>query len=470
MRVIRVLHFFFTVILLILQMLLGGCSDPIQRDISRLVEGGEDAEKAKMKLNLAKGSAILPLIEALHNKEYPSRARADIAEALYRLYLREADPKIWEALIGGLEDQDPTVRAAVVRVLGDLRKRAGTRSLVDLLEHEASDAVRGEILTSLEVMANTGGAFGAEIQTDKFTAEEKVRLADILVRLIGEELPRSLRLQALDWLEILAEEKAVEARTLMLQAHLQEAEALLLAARDLIPDSKNINHTLGRFYYDNGNLQKGLEILEERGLLVRVPRLERRPRIDGVLDEPGWRGVVPIGEFYQCIPRMRAYPIEGRSEAYVGYLGDTLYVGIKGYEESTETLVAQTTERDQFSLSRDDCVEIFLDVDHDYQTYYQLLINSLGTLTDVHWAGSRNFEEIKVWNGRFDIATDVQDTFWAVEVALPSTEFHNASMSRGDIWGFNIARVRIPSAEYGQWAPTYGSANRPGRFGFLVFE
>ena len=41
----------------------------------------------------------------------------------------------------------------------------------------------------------------------------------------------------------------------------------------------------------------------------------------------------------------------------------------------------------------------------------------------------------------------------------------------GDVWGFNIARVRIANAaEYGQWMPTYGNAHRPDRFGWLVFD
>ena len=460
---------FYTIALL--AALLTACADPVEHHIDALVAGGPDAEQAKLELNLAKGTAIAPLVAAFEDKTHPARARADLAQALYRLYLRHSNQQIWQALIGGLSDPAPAVRAGVVRALGDLRKEAGTGPLVDLLDREEDHVVRLEILVALEMMANTGGGLGGQLKTGKFSDEEKARFTTTLDRHIGESLGDTLRLRTLEWLEVLAEEKAVDARNLILKADLHNAEALLRSALELVPDSKNINYALGRFYYDNGEPAKGLEILAELGLLARAHKLAQRPIIDGALDEAAWRGVVPLGDFYQCIDKMRAYPIEGRSEAFIGYLDDTLYIAIKGYEESTEQLVAKTTARDKFSVSRDDCVEIFLDTDHDYQSYHQLLINSNGALTDLYYSGNnRGFDEESQWNGTFEIATSVEPTFWTVEVAIPVAQLDNASTKKGTVWGLNIARVRIPTAEYGQWAPTYGSALRPDLFGFLLFE
>ena len=449
---------------------LGGCGDSIQRDIATIVEGGEGVQEAKMNVNLAKGAATVPLIGALQNKSFPPRARADIVAALYRLYVREADPRIWTVLIEGLADDEPSVRTAVVRALGDLRREEATAPLVDRLDRETNDVVRGEILSSLEVMANTrDDDMWNQISTDKFTDEEKVGFAAVLGRMTGDAVPDTLRRQALDWLEVLAEEKVVEARTLMLKGDLDEAESLLLAALELVPDSKNVNHALARFYFDNGDSLKGLSTLQGWGLLVRVPELKSRPAIDGIVEEPGWQGVDPITYFYQCIHRMRAYPIRGRSEAYIGHRANTIYVCIRGYGESVD-LVAETVERDMLQLPRDDCVELFFDTNRDYRSYYQILVNSIGTLLDLHHTGDNGFDQAIKWNGNFDIATDVQGDYWTAEMAIPVAELGNASIVKGDIWGFNVARVRIPAAEYGQWAPTYGSAQRPQRFGFLVFD
>ena len=90
---------------------IAACGDPVERHIAQLVEGGEGAEEAKIELNLSKKTAIPPLIAAMRNTSYPVRARVDIAQALYRLYLREADETIIEALIEGLQDAETAVRS-----------------------------------------------------------------------------------------------------------------------------------------------------------------------------------------------------------------------------------------------------------------------------------------------------------------------------------------------------------------------
>jgi len=468
------LHYFGIGILLLPLGSLSGCSDPVERNIAKLIEGGEAAEEAKMELNLAKGSALAPLIAAFQRRDHPPRARRDLAEALYRLYLREEDKRILEVLIGGLEDPDAGVRTVVARKLGDLRKRESAGPLIAFLEREKDDVVRQEILVALELMgmarARWGLGFGGSaIKTDKMTPEERAHFTDILVHMTQEELSDSLRLKTQEWLEILAEEKAVDAHSLLLKGDLHGAEERLLVAKELIPDSKNINQKLGRFYYDNGDVEKGLKILTEFGLVMYARKLQHLPQIDGVLEEPAWQQITPLTEFYQCIWKLRAYPIEGKAEVYVGYSGNSLYVGAKGYEPSTESLIAEITQRDDERLSRDDCIEIFMDTNRDYQTYYHIILNSLGTIMDKYKDEDGNWDF--GWSGPSNVATKVEDTFWTIEIEIPADQLHQGRIQSGDIWGFNVARVRIANAsEYGQWTPTYGNAHRPDRFGFLVID
>ena len=466
-----ILHYINITLLLITPLLLPGCSDSIEDHIAQLVEGGEGAEEAKIRLNLAKKPAIDPLIRAFQNRDLPSQARVSIAQALYRLYLRETDERILESLIGGMKDPDTAVRAGVVRSLGDMRQQEGVGPLINQLERERDDAVRLEILAALEIIGIEGfqgtDVFLSEIKTDKMTTQEKGHFITILGEMTQEDLSDSLRLKTQEWLEILAEEKAVKAHQRTLQADLQGAQALLLSARDLIPDSKNINQKLGRFYYDNGDQEKGLKILTEIGMVAPVHKLRIPPQIDGVLNEPAWQDIRPLRELYQCIFTMRAFPTEGKADIYIGYHGNNLYLGVRGYEASTEHLAATVTERDG-DVYLDDCVEIFMDTNHDYRSYYQIMVNSLGTITDSYNDGS---QRTRSWNATYHAATKVEDTFWNVEIEIPATQLHQGTIKSGDVWGFNVARVRIANAsEYGQWIPTYGSAHRPDRFGFMVFE
>ena len=372
--------------------------------------------------------------------------------------------------MGGMEDTDAIVRAGVAGRLGDLRKHQAAGTLIAQLGRETDDVVRRAILIALEIMstdAPRGRYYDAEITTDRIAAEDKKRFTDILSRMMREDLTDTLRLKTQEWLEVMAEDMTVEALNLQLKADLQGAEEMLLAARELILDSKNVNQKLGRFYYDNGEPEKGLEILSELGMVARARKLRRRPALDGVLEEPAWEDVAPLTEFYQCIWKMRAYPIEGKTEVYVGYVDNTLYVGIKGYEPTTENLAAVVTQRDG-NVHEDDCVEVFLDTNRDSQTYYQFIVNTLGTTLDAYRGTPENDEE---WNGTIDIATRVEETFWVAELGIPTDGLEDTRIRPGDIWGFNVARTRIANAaEYGQWVPTYGSALRPDRFGYLVFD
>ena len=137
------------------------CGDPIKDNIDDLIAGGAGAEKAKMRLALAKKSAIVPLIAAFEQSSHSSRARVDMVEVLKRLYLREPDERILKALIAGLGDKDPAVRRKIAWACGDLRQRKTIPPLLDQLERDDDDAVRLEILMDLEIMGmrNTDGAF-----------------------------------------------------------------------------------------------------------------------------------------------------------------------------------------------------------------------------------------------------------------------------------------------------------------------
>ena len=459
-------------LILLMGAVLAACGDPIKDNIDDLIAGGAGAEKAKMRLALAKKSAIAPLIAAFEESDHASRARLDMVEALKRLYLREPDERILKALIAGLGDKDPAVRRKIAWACGDLRQRETIAPLLDQLERDDDDDVRLEILVDLEIMSMRGAGgnfFDTEVTTEDMEEEERQHFTRILTQMAQRDLADSLRLKTLEWLEIIAEEKTIEAHSLMLQAQLDKAEQLLLKARELVPDSKNVNQKLGRFYYDNDQEEKGLELLTEFGMVMRVPRLAAAPAIDGELDDPAWSEVRPVTEFFQCVFAMRAYRIQGESEAYVGWRDDTVYIGVKGYEATTENLAAAATQRDQ-NTWLDDCVEIFFDVNHDYTTFHQVVVNSPGIIFDLYSDGSTRGGDVG-WNGEYEVATKVEDNFWTVEIGVPASTLQKKKIQAGDTWGFNVARIRIANAaEYGQWVPTYGSSQRPERFGFLIFN
>ena len=447
---------------------LAACGDPVERHIDTIVEGDGGVEEARLALNMAKGTAVDPLIAAFEDRSLPARARVDLAESLYRLYLREADRRIFASLAAALEDPEPRVRAGVARAIGNLRRPEAAAPLLARFEAETDPAMKGEILSALEFMASeSDGGWGMEVNPDLLDAAQKERFAARLQELIAAGPPEDLRIAAREWLEVLAEDLAQEAEKLFLAADAAGAEELLLSALELAPGSLNIHQKLGKLFYAMGDEERGRAYLERLGMVARVARLKARPEIDGVLDEPAWRQVRPRTEFYQCIWRLTARPAEGRSEAWVGYRADTLFVAVKGYEPTTATLAAQVTGRDD-EVAVDDCLELFLDTNRDSRSFYHFIINTLGTIKDAHLGGGRPGNS---WNSAIEVAAAVADTFWVVEAAIPTAQLEEGPAAPGVEWGFNLARVRIGNAsEYGQWVPTYGNAHRPDRFGVLLFE
>ena len=447
---------------------LAACGDPVGRHIDTIIEGEGYLEEARLALNMAKGYAVDPLIAAFEDRSLPARARVDLAESLYRLYLREADRRIFASLVAGLEDPEPRVRAGVARAIGNLRRPEAVAPLLARFEAETDPAMKGEILSTLEFMSSeSDGDWGTRVNPDLLDAAQKESFGAGLRAVVAAGPPEELRTAATEWLEVLAEDRSEEAENLFLAADAAGAEALLRSALELAPGSLNIHQKLGKLFYAMGDEERGREYLERLGMVARAPRLKAHPKIDGRLDEPAWRQVRPHTGFYQCIWRLTARPAEGRSEAWVGYRADTLYIAVKGYEPSTANLAAQVTERDG-DVHADDCMELFIDTNRDSQSFHHFIINTLGAIRDSHHGPGRPGSS---WNGVIEVGTAVADTFWVVEAAIPTAQLEEGPAAPGVEWGFNLARVRIGNAsEYGQWVPTYGNAHRPDRFGVLVFE
>ena len=143
---------------------------------------------------------------------------------------------------------------------------------------------------------------------------------------------------------------------------------------------------------------------------------------------------------------------------------------VKGYEEDTADLTALFRVRDE-NVYMDDCVEIFFDVNLDRRSFHQIVVNSIGTIFDIYESGERDGdEETLQWNGDHRVAVRVEPTFWILEMEVPFRSLE-VEVKRGDMWGFNAARVRIAhGGEFDQWVPTHGYSGRPERFGLLVFD
>jgi len=92
---------------------------------------------------------------------------------------------------------------------------------------------------------------------------------------------------------------------------------------------------------------------------VRAVRVDTPPVLDGRLDDPVWLQAEPITDFHQIRPGNGTPPSE-RTEVYLLYDDDALYIGARMYDSNPELIAAPTIRHGQ-GMPNDDRLVIILD-------------------------------------------------------------------------------------------------------------
>ena len=95
-----------------------------------------------------------------------------------------------------------------------------------------------------------------------------------------------------------------------------------------------------------------------------------------------------------------------------------------------------------------DRVSILIDLDRDYQTYYQLQMDQRGAVAEDCW-GDRS------WNPKWFVAVNAEETGWTAEIAIPLSELTGDTVAPGKLWAVNVVRT-VPGQGH-------ASLERPGR-------
>ncbi len=192
--------------------------------------------------------------------------------------------------------------------------------------------------------------------------------------------------------------------------------------------------------------------------VTRLPQLAAAPVIDGALEgDAGWAGAAEL----RLTLSGGAGPAEMPTEAKVGLRDGILYVGFVCHEDRLANLVAEVTEQDG-PVWQDDCVELFLDPGVTEQRYYQVVVNSRGTVLRTASDGS-------AWKPAVvaKTALDRPGNRWLAELAVPVGDLKLAPRC-----GLNLGRERRPTEvmELSTWSVTGGGFGQPARFGLAVID
>lgn len=185
---------------------------------------------------------------------------------------------------------------------------------------------------------------------------------------------------------------------------------------------------------------------------ISVPKTITSPRIDGYLNDECWRNSIQLSNFVLTAGAVGRSAMQ-QTECFFLYDDTHLFVAFKSHEPELEGLKVTSKIWDDLDILYDDRVEVFLDVNHDHRSYFELAVNPKGVQFDqkgfnrLH--GSKTSDMDQKWNGFWRAKTNIGKSEWTAEIAIDVTSLGIDQIDEGMTWGFNATRVRQPDVEKG---------------------
>jgi photosystem II stability/assembly factor-like uncharacterized protein len=214
-------------------------------------------------------------------------------------------------------------------------------------------------------------------------------------------------------------------------------------------------------------------------------RTTSRPYLDGKLDDECWQNAVPmplstmageLGSDFGCREAIERELKEKGDKPTPSALQEALSEGTRAaFAFDDENLYIAVVCRHPAGMKKDklakrsrdmdlrafDRVSILIDLDRDYQTYYQLQVDQRGALCEDCW-GDRS------WNPKWFVAINPEETGWTAEIAIPLSELTGDVVAPGKLWAVNVVRT-VPGRGVQAWSGPAGVTPRPEGMGVLTF-
>ncbi len=197
-------------------------------------------------------------------------------------------------------------------------------------------------------------------------------------------------------------------------------------------------------------------------------RAAEPPTIDGSLDERVWQQATPIDGFVQIEP-LEGQPATEKTEVRVLYTDSTIYVGVLCYDSEPGKIVTTDSRRDS-GLQGQDSFQMIFDTYHDRQNGFIFGTNAVGIEYDAqvrnegetmrggppgglgggNSGGSGGGTNVN-WDGAWEVETQVTDTGWTAEFAIPLRTLRYGPPPQ--TWGVNFSRTIERKREEVYWSP-----------------
>ena len=195
-------------------------------------------------------------------------------------------------------------------------------------------------------------------------------------------------------------------------------------------------------------------------MTVRAVRLTGPLRVDGRLEEAVYTNVASMSDFIQNDP-VEGQPATERTEVWILFDDDNVYVVARCWESRPERLVANEMRRDNTRIVSNDNFAWMFDTFYDRRNGVIFEVSAVGGRID---AQVTNEQQINLdWNPVWDVAVAKFEQGWAMEAALP---FRSLRYRPGvaQVWGFQARRINRWKNESSYLTPLSAAQANRGHF------
>ena len=190
---------------------------------------------------------------------------------------------------------------------------------------------------------------------------------------------------------------------------------------------------------------------------VEIPEL---PKLDGQLDEHFWQAIAESPLSIHLTNDDKGGEQKTNTTIMLAHDQRFIYLAAtcEKYADFEHAEERRIRPRDP-DLSAFDRLEIKVDIDRDYVSFYELTIDHRG------WVSESRFGD-RDWNPQWFVASRYSETAWSIEAAIPIEELAQRMPTNSEAWALSIQR-QTPNHQTQRWS---NAAQSKLSYGLLMFD
>ncbi|PQJ78117.1 DUF5916 domain-containing protein [Polaribacter porphyrae] len=198
---------------------------------------------------------------------------------------------------------------------------------------------------------------------------------------------------------------------------------------------------------------------------IKALRIEKAPKIDGVLDDEAWNNAEIATNFVVFRPENgEAVKDEYQTTVKVVYDDNAIYISAQMNDPDPANIPKEFAVRDNFTIA--DFFLVTINPNDDGQNPFEFIVQSTGNQADANISNGR--EDFN-WSAVWDSSAKIDEKGWNVEMEIPyrALRFANRKVQE---WGFNFHRRLELLNEQHTWTFVDNSVGRWTQYDGLVTE